>query len=342
MALAMAGSLPAPACQICIPFPKKSAADYLIEAETVVLAREDAERPFYFATVATLKGDPGDEKIDLFLDSTTRRVLATYPQHSIVLARLTDGEKKMWRRIGTADKDMGPVVKDILAASAVWEKEPEQRITFFARRLGHDNPQVSTLAHLEIARAPYNEIRDCSGFLSRDEIHTFLDNIRYADWHPLYILLLAQSDAPADHELIRDSFGSAARFGSTLRLAAWATALIEIEDGKGVAKIEERYFRKAARKPEELLAVIQALSVHGTNGHTHLRERIIAAYGTLLENHPSMAPQVVRDLTAWKRTEFASEIAAYLTEKPTDLDFRTTLQLRTYVRSAKAISDGRE
>ena len=337
MALGLAGSLPAPACQICFPVPKKSIADYLIEAETVVLAREDPERPFYFAPVATLKGYPGNEKIDLFLDSTTRRVLATYPRHSIVLARLTDGEKKSWRRIGTADQDLGPIVKGILAASVAWQKEPKQRIAFFAKLLGHDNSQVRLLAHLEIARAPYNEIRNCSGLLSREEIRAFLDDFQYADWHPLYILLLAQSDDPTDRELIRKSFESAARFGATLRTAAWATAFIETVEEKAVAEIEKRYFRNADRKPEELQAMLQALSVQGTNGHTHLRERIVAAYGVLLKIHPSMAPFVVRDLTAWKRTDFASEVAAYLAEKPRDLDALTISQLRAYVLLAEGI-----
>jgi len=342
MALELAGSLPALACQICIPFPKKSTADYLIEAEAVVLAREDPDRPFHYAPVATLKGDPGDEKIDLFLDSSTRRVLATYPRHSIVLARLTDGEKKSWRRIGTADQDLSPIVKDILAATTVWRKEPKQRIAFFAKLLGHDNSQVRALAHLEIAKAPYNEIRNCSGLLSREEIRAFLDNFQYADWHPLYILLLAQSDDPADRKLIRDSFESAARFGSSLRTAAWATAFIETEEEKAIAEIEKRYFRNADRKPEELKAVLQALSVQGTNGHTHLRERIVAAYGVLLKIHPSMAPFVVRDLTAWKRTDFASEVAAYLAEKPRELDSLTISQLRAYVLLAEGIPGGQE
>lgn len=338
VALGIGGPWPASACQICIPFPKKSTADFLIEAEAVVLAREDPERPFHFAPVETLKGDPGDEKIDLFLDSTTRRVLAAYPDRSIVLARRTDGDKNQWRRIGTADADLSPIVKDVLAASAAWEKEPEQRIEFFARRLGHDNPQVRTLAHLEIARAPYDEIRNCNAVLSPEEIRAFLNNMRYAEWHSLYILLLAQSEDSADRDLIRDSFASTARFNLSLRLAAWATALIEIQEEEGVAEIEERYFRNATRKPEELQAVLQALSVHGTNGHTHLRDRIVAAYGTLLENHPSMALLVVHDLTAWKRTNFGKEIAEYLAEKPQDLDFRTTLQLRAYVRSANGNS----
>ncbi len=329
-------ALSATACQICIPFPKKSAADYLIEAETVVLAREDTARPFHFAPVETLKGDPpGDEKIDLFLDSTTRRVLATHPDRSIVLSKMTEGEKQSWKRIGTADADLGPIVREILATSVAWEKEPKKRVAFFAEQLGHGNAQVRALAHLEIARAPYSEIRNCAGILDRQEIRAFLNNMRYVEWHPLYILLLARSDNPADQALISDSFESAARFGSTLRLAAWATGLIEIQEQEAVIEIEARYFRNPSRKPEELKAVHQALSVHGTNGHVHLRDRIVASYETLLAHYPAMTPDVAKDLIAWKRTELADEIAAYAAANRGSLGFQTTLKLRAYARKTK-------
>ena len=335
-AVAFAAGSPgdAPACQICIPFPKKSAADYLIEADVIVLAREDPGRPFHFAPVEMLKGDPGDEAIDLFLDSATRRILAAHPERKILLARLNDGKSKSWRRIGTADEEFGPIVYAILKRSAGWEQNPEERIAFFAELLAHENAQIRTLAHLEIARAPYDASRNCSGAISREEIHSFLKNVRYIEWHPLYILLLAQSDVPSDHALIADSFESAARFNSTMRLAAWATALIEIQDEAAVDEIEDRYFRNATRKPEELKAILQALSVHGTNGHTHLRDRIVSAYGTLLEHHPSMAPTIVGDLTAWKRRDLAKPMAAIVADPPSGLDFQALLKLRVYLRKS--------
>ena len=55
---------PLAACQICIPYPTKSAVDYLTEAKVVVLAREDPQRPFHYRPVRVLKGDPGTEEID--------------------------------------------------------------------------------------------------------------------------------------------------------------------------------------------------------------------------------------------------------------------------------------
>lgn len=53
------------ACQICYGIPKVSAADDLISAERVVLAREDPGRPFHLKAVEVLKGDGTVPEIDL-------------------------------------------------------------------------------------------------------------------------------------------------------------------------------------------------------------------------------------------------------------------------------------
>ena len=75
------------ACQVCIPFPTKTLADRLLEADALVLAREDPQRPFHYVAVETLKGEPGDAHIDAFLPSANRRVLAQFPQRHMLLAR---------------------------------------------------------------------------------------------------------------------------------------------------------------------------------------------------------------------------------------------------------------
>ena len=324
------------ACQICIPFPKKSAADYLIEADVVVLAREDPERAFHFRAVAVLKGDPGAEKIDLFLDSSSRRTLAVFPRQSVVLVRNSDEGKADWRRIGMADAEFGPLVHEILRSAPSWAGSPNLRVEFFGKLLGHENAQINSLAHLEIARAPYSEIKAQKDVLSRDKIHVFLKNFRYMEWHALYILLLAQSEDARDREFISDSFRSVARFGTSTRLAAWATAFIELEGEKAIDYIESEYFRKNERSPAELREVMMALSVHGTCGHTYLRDRIVASYEILLSKFPSMTPDVAKDLIAWKRTELADEVASYVAAHQFRLDLPTTLELMAYGRKAKS------
>lgn len=324
------------ACQVCVPFPTKSAADYLIEADAVVLAREDPDRPFHFRAVEVLMGDPGTEKIDLFLDSSSRRTLATYPERSVVLVRKTEKDKADWRRIGMADEDFELLVREILRSANAWKRTPRLRFDYFGKLLGHGNLQINSLAHLEVAAAPYSEIKRLKGVLPREVIYDFLNDYRYVEWHALYILLLAQSEDAEDREFISDSFRSAARFGITNRLGAWATAAVELDEDKALGFIEAEYFRNRSRTPEEIKEITSALSVHGTNGHTHLRDRIVAGFKILIANHPSITADVANNLIAWKRTELKDEIAKYLATNPRSVDFQTTLRLRAYGRQGKA------
>ena len=117
------------------------------------------------------------------------------------------------------------------------------------------------------------------------------------------------------------------------------TAAVEIGGEEAVEFIESEYFKAANRSENELKEVALALSVHGTNGHVHLRDRIVAAYRVLLENHPSMTAAIANDLIAWKRTELADEILGYLAAHPREFDFQTTLRLRAYVRKAGTVRD---
>lgn len=322
------------ACQICIPLPQRSAADHLIESEQVVLAREDPERPFYFVTVEVLKGSPGPEQIDLFLDTSTRRQLSMYPGHSVLLVKGSGATDSSWRRIGLMDEAFGPVVKETLLRAPAWKENPADRNAFFAKRLGDTDPQIRTLAQLELVRAPYAEIRKYGNVLSRKTINAFLGEMRYAEWHPLYILLLGQSAQPEDADRIRQSMKSAARFATTLNLSAWATALLEVDQVKGVQFIEENYLSHSGRSAGELGAVLTALSLQGTNGSATLQDRIVSAYGIALERHPELAPYLVKDLLAWRRYDLTDSVAEVASTRALVFDLTTLLKLRAYANSS--------
>ena len=286
-------------CPICLTLPEESAADHLLAAKTVVLAREDPERPFHLAAIETLVGEPESGEIDLFLDSSTRRLLKTRPDRAVVLARVKEKSEWVWRRLGVSDSNFGPVVREIVAQRATWKKNPQARVAYFGERLAHPDRQVRELARLEIAAAPYKEIRKLGKVVPREELRRSLRNIRDAAWHPLYILLLAQSGDPEDRAYLLESFDAAARFGSSLRLAAWATAYVELRGRDGLAVIEERYGRNPGRSRSEIEAIVQALSVLGTGGSADMQGRIVAVYRSLLRSHPAMAPRIVGDLEAW-------------------------------------------
>ena len=296
------------ACQVCIPMPVKTLADRLLEADALVLAREDPERPFHYVTVKVLKGDPGDAPIDAFLPSMDRRVLANYPQRHMLLARARPNGS--WSALGIADADYERFIRRILGHAGTWksmESDNLQRLAEFAPLLGHADSRLHETAYLEIGRAPYTEIRRIANEVPIETVRTMLDDPRYLEWRSLAILMLAESKLPADRARIRTTFEDKQRLGSTLSLAAWATAYLAIEGEKGLEYIRNRYLAQPDRSREELKEILKALSVYA-NAEPNLREPVTEAYRTLLEVHPLLAPDVTHDLIAWRRWDFAERI----------------------------------
>jgi hypothetical protein len=109
------------------------------------------------------------------------------------------------------------------------------------------------------------------------------------NWHALYILFLSQSEDPRDHEFIRAGLADAARYGLTVRTAAFASALIEIDGREAIEHLTELYLRNPDRRPEELAAIHAALRVHGDEGRPELRPLVVSAYGALLKKQPDLA-----------------------------------------------------
>jgi hypothetical protein len=100
--------------------------------------------------------------------------------------------------------------------------------------------------------------------------------------------------------------------------------------------IEERYFRHNTRTQEEFVEVMKALSVHGSDGHTHLRHRIAASYAVLLDAHPAMVSYVAKGLLAWQRWDFTDVLSKIPTAQadvdPRSLSFTLGHGARSYLR----------
>jgi hypothetical protein len=296
------------ACQVCIPMPVKTLADRLLEADALVLAREDPQRPFHYAMVEVLKGDPGAAPIDAFLPSVDRRVLAQFPQRHMLLARAKPGGG--WSALGIVDGDYERVVRRVLEHADSWtpmETSNRQRLAEFVPLLGHSDYRLHETAYLEVARAPYTEIRRIAAAVPLETVGDMLDQPRYLEWRSLAILMLAQSERPADRERIRTTFADKQRLGSTFNLAAWATAYLAIEGAGGVGQIQRWYLTRPDRAREELREIVKAMSVVA-GAEAPMREPVAAAYRALLGTHPSLAPDLARDLIAWRRWDFAEQL----------------------------------
>lgn len=351
--LAMLGGR-AEACMVCIPVPKSTVADYLLNAKVVVLARENPQKPFSYVAVEVLKGDLDALQIDLFLDSTTRRRLASDPDRSVVLAlgsaKSTEGpifwsprspdanaSPSTWRSLGYATPRYEAFVRDILAHAARWRERAGRgaRVTYFMRYLADAERSIRELAYLEVGRAPYDTIREADGFVPADQLRAFLADSQYLEWHSLYILLLGVDAKPNEEEAIRTAMASHARFDQTLNLSAWATALIEIDGEEAIDWLEEVYLNDPDRDPDTVLEIVKALSVHGASRRSELRGHIAESYGVLIQNHPSLAGWAARDLTAWNDWRFA-KVLAELRESRLKMDGATALAIDYYIGRARS------
>jgi hypothetical protein len=300
--------------------PAKSAADEVIESKLVVFAREHPENKFAYEPVEVLRGDRVDAPIDVFVDSATRRRLKSNSSNVVVLTRAD--RDKPWRSLGIADREYQAVVRRVLAFSDSWTGEfgPEKRVEFFQSLFGHRNRAIFDLAYLELGRAPYSTLKNVARSISPGDLKPVLSRREYAEWRSLAILLLGFSADPKEHALVRRSFSICERFASTTNLPAWATAYIEINKAAGVEAIEKIYLANPRRSESEIRAVVTALSVHGQEERTGLRDRIVISYGVALENHPTLAATIASDLRAWNRREYGESIAKILANQTPAVD----------------------
>lgn len=327
------------ACQICLPMPTESVADRILASEHLVLTREHPTRPYEHQLVRVLEGDPSlVPPVDVFLDSGTRRRLARDPQ--LALLSGWSAENKEWRQLLLHGDTVAPVVAGVLAAAESWERDPDRRYRYFANFLGHEDTRLSDLAHLEVAKAPYSKLVKFADRIPRDHLYEALGNMRRMEWHALYILFLGQSEDPRDRQHIRNELARCAEYKLVTRTAAWATALVEIDGLDGVERLSELYLRNPGRRAEELAAIHAALRVHADEGPPELRERVVVAYGSLLERNPSLAPDLAADLTRWQRFDHAATFADLV--KKDSLDLTATTRIRQHLRAAQVTTDSRD
>ena len=334
---------PARACLICLPVPTTSPVDYLLEADLIVVAREDPGAPYWLTPTEILRGDATGIGRSFFLEAPlrpgpsldrNREVICAYGSH------LGDSQPE-WVRVGDSGADFNLLVAEILQSREQWQLHPGKRATYFSRYLDHQNQQIRMLAHLEVARAPYDQIREFKGILTFPELRSSLQNFRLTDWHPLYILLLAQSEEAEDLMLISGKVRSAAETGLSLHLAAWVTGWLEIEPESALQFLEREYLSGNPRDTAEIRAIFRALSVHGKRGHQYLRERIAKAYRAILHQQPQIAPGVVNDLMNWQQWGLADSLRPITASPPPGMDQASVLQIHAYLRKAQDIADTR-
>ena len=321
------------ACQLCIGLPARSVADKIIDSDCVLIAGLASDDPFSFAPVEVLKGSAVPARIDLWVDSVTRRRLAANDKLGVGLAR--DSRSGQWHRLGVLSPEYEAVVRRLATVAADWRSEAGKvrRIEFFVPLFGHDDRQIRELAYLEVGRAPYSVIQQLGRIAPREQYVAMLEDPQYLQWRSLAILLLAQRGDAEDNRYLTKSFRDAARFRSLTNLSARAAAAIEVRGTAEIDWIEQSYLLNPERSGEELEEIVRALSVHGSVESGHLRARIVECYGVVLERWPQFAGRIAADLMRWESHQWSEELARVLVMRPA-LSVESQRVIRQYLRFA--------
>lgn len=302
---------PAMACAICITAPEKTLVDRILESETVLFAREDPSRPFSFAPVAVLKGSVDDVSLPFLVDSTVRRRLNATPEAAVLVVRTVRSPVRplvradpepTWLQLAYADGEFRAIIDQILALEDSWmaDRTGQARFDFFEALHDHADPAIRELAVSELARAPYRFIRGMTLRLTPAEIATVLRDPAMLTWAPTYKLLLGRSADPAVHQMVRDRVRTPASHAAPSDLAAWATALVEIDGAPGVDLLAQRYIKVPTRTAGELQEVLSALGVHAQDGDPSLQPVLVTAFHEFARAHPELAPVVAYHLLSLK------------------------------------------
>jgi hypothetical protein len=335
---ALAALVPAPvlACLVCITLPELTIADRVIEAETVVLARENPARPFSYAPVEQLRGEASPEPIPFLVDSTMRRRLAADPDAAVLFVR----EGASWVQLAFVEASVRAMLDHILEAAPVWDAEQDhgERFAFFAERHDHPNETIRLLALAEISRAPYAQIRSMTPRLARAEIARILRDPKWVEWAPIHILFLGLSDDPDDHAFVRRMTRLAAERGMRSHLGAWATALVEIDGPPAIDWLETAYFADPDRGIEELRQVVTALAVLAEGGEPDLEPRIAAAFRSLARDRPALAGDAAKHLATLGDWSQADTFAGIL-DSGDVADPAAEFVILSYLQAARAALD---
>ena len=140
-------------------------------------------------------------------------------------------------------------------------------------------------------------------YIDRERLRPLFQRREYIEWRALAILMLAQRATEQDRKYIEDSFDDCSKFSQTANLAAWATAYIELNGASAIERIERierEYLGNPRRSEKEVRAIVAALSLHGHDGRTDLRDQIRRSYDTAIRIHPAVSEQIAKDRAKWR------------------------------------------
>lgn len=281
------------ACGFHMLPPEETLTQQLAGSDRIVLVRESEVQPFAFATKTVLTGPTAEVDIAYLVDSVTRRRLANNPDDTVLFAQSTDGG---WRRLAYVSTETKPIYQSIVERSPSWATDPDDtgRFRFFAELHDHEDRAIRQLALSEFDRSAYRQLRELEVRLPSTDLLSALTDINEYPWVPIRILMLGVKGDSIARSAIVEHIERAEKTGRAANLAAWATALIEIDGAQAIDWLNTAFIGAEHRDVATIEAVLQALALHGAQGDPAHSQEIDRVLEATIAADPRLAPVAAR------------------------------------------------
>jgi hypothetical protein len=182
-------------------------------------------------------------------------------------------------------------------------QEGAARLVFFQQYLEDSDSMLSQDAYDEFARAPYAMVKELKPKLNHDQLVAWIKNPKVSVSHRrLYFTLLGVCGDPRDLPMLEQRLrgtDAQAKSGLDALIACYLT----LRGPAGVQLIEELFLANRGGNSSDnyadVYAAIMALRFHGTEGDIVPRQRVLQAFGLVLDK-PQMADLIIPDLARWQ------------------------------------------
>lgn len=329
----------AEACAFHFYTPERTAIDWVIETERLVVARPKRENPFAYEVVEVLRGTAADVPIEQLVDSRNRTRLATHPDDGVLFA--WDEQEREWRSIAYLTPAYRRTVEAVLFGMATWQSGYDPaRFEMFEALQDHPEKALRDLALLEIDQAPYALLRTMDLRIPADALLADLWTPQGYPYQSIRILLLGLSEDEAARRTIHSVFGQGADRGWSKNLGAYATALIEMDGTAGAALLEQTFMSGAPQPLDTLEQVVEGFAIHITEGAPEMRQSLTDAIARLVQERPEAAPLVARQFGSRQNWIFAEQFAPLVAERKLS-NASDLMTVAVYLAQAKAAGASR-
>lgn len=322
------------ACAFDMIKPERTSIDWIVDSETLVLARPKETDPFAFRVTRVLVGTVDGVAINQLVDSTTRARLASNPSHAVLFAYQAETG---WRRVAFVNEDFNGVLETALENRPSWKLGmPQSRLDFIVALQGNSTPVLKTLVIAELDKVPYEDLREMDLSIPVETLLADLWTMDGYRYQAIHALLLGLSDTPAAKVEIRDFIERVKTWDWANNLGAFAAAYIEHEGADAVQKLSNEMLLDPNQPLDKLEQIVMAFSVHHDLADPFVRHAIQEALATLVNQRPKAGVIVARQFSLRSNWSLAHVLEPLVRERAVALG--DLIAIAVYLGHARGVS----